>query len=29
MALIGFGAVVFNYAIVNVFFKGLHAYSGL
>jgi cytochrome c-type biogenesis protein CcsB len=29
LALVGFGAVVFNYAIVNVFFKGLHVYSGL
>ncbi len=29
LALIGFGSVVFNYTIVNLFFKGLHAYSGL
>jgi cytochrome c-type biogenesis protein CcsB len=29
LALIGFGAVVFNFTIVNLFFKGLHAYSGL
>ncbi|MEO7348760.1 MAG: c-type cytochrome biogenesis protein CcsB [Terrimesophilobacter sp.] len=29
LALIGFGAVVFNYTIVNLFFKGLHVYSGL
>jgi len=29
LSLIGFSAVVFNYGIVNVFFKGLHAYSGL
>lgn len=29
LALIGFGAVVFNFTIVNIFFKGLHAYSGL
>jgi cytochrome c-type biogenesis protein CcsB len=29
LALIGFGAVVFNYTVVNLFFKGLHAYSGL
>jgi cytochrome c-type biogenesis protein CcsB len=29
LSLIGFGAVVFNYSIVNIFFKGLHAYSGL
>lgn len=29
LQLVGFAAVIFNYAIVNVFFKGLHAYSGL
>jgi cytochrome c-type biogenesis protein CcsB len=29
LALIGFSAVVFNFTIVNLFFKGLHAYSGL
>ncbi len=29
LALIGFSAIVFNYTIVNLFFKGLHAYSGL
>ena len=29
LAIIGFAAVVFNFTIVNVFFKGLHAYSGL
>ena len=29
LGLIGFGAVIFNYAIVNVFFTGLHSYSGL
>ena len=29
LALIGFGAVAFNYTIVNLFFKGLHVYSGL
>lgn len=29
LAIIGFGAVAFNYTIVNLFFKGLHAYSGL
>lgn len=29
LALIGFGSVVFNYTIVNLFFKGLHVYSGL
>ena len=26
---IGFAAVLFNFTIVNMFFKGLHAYSGL
>jgi cytochrome c-type biogenesis protein CcsB len=29
LGLIGFGAVVFNFTIVNLFFKGLHVYSGL
>lgn len=29
LALIGFSAVAFNYTVVNLFFKGLHAYSGL
>ena len=29
LAIIGFAAVMFNFGIVNVFFKGLHAYSGL
>jgi cytochrome c-type biogenesis protein CcsB len=29
LALVGFGAVMFNFAVVNVFFKGLHSYSGL
>ena len=29
LAIVGFGAVVFNFTIVNLFFKGLHAYSGL
>jgi len=29
LAMIGFGAVLFNFTIVNLFFKGLHAYSGL
>lgn len=28
-AIIGFAAVVFNFGVVNVFFKGLHSYSGL
>ena len=27
--LIGYGCVLFNFGVVNVFFKGLHAYSGL
>lgn len=27
--LIGFSAIIFNFVIVNVYFKGLHAYSGL
>jgi cytochrome c-type biogenesis protein CcsB len=29
LAIIGFVAVLFNFTIVNLFFKGLHAYSGL
>jgi len=29
LAIVGYGAVLFNFGIVNVFFKGLHAYSGL
>ncbi|TFD66529.1 c-type cytochrome biogenesis protein CcsB [Cryobacterium ruanii] len=29
LSIIGFTAVMFNFGIVNVFFKGLHAYSGL
>jgi cytochrome c-type biogenesis protein CcsB len=29
LALIGFAAVLFNFGVVNIFFKGLHAYSGL
>jgi cytochrome c-type biogenesis protein CcsB len=29
LAIIGFTAIVFNFTIVNLFFKGLHAYSGL
>jgi cytochrome c-type biogenesis protein CcsB len=29
LALIGYAAVLFNFGIVNVFFHGLHAYSGL
>lgn len=29
LAIIGFAAVLFNFTVVNLFFKGLHAYSGL
>ncbi len=29
LAIIGFSAVMFNFTIVNLFFKGLHVYSGL
>lgn len=29
LAIVGFSAVVFNYTVVNLFFKGLHTYSGL
>ncbi|MGV8913307.1 MAG: c-type cytochrome biogenesis protein CcsB [Rhodoglobus sp.] len=29
LAIVGFTAIVFNFTIVNLFFKGLHAYSGL
>ncbi len=29
LAIVGFTAVVFNFTIVNLFFKGFHAYSGL
>ena len=29
LAIVGFGTVLFNFGIVNVFFKGLHTYSGL
>lgn len=29
LAIIGFSAVIFNYTIVNLAFKGLHSYSGL
>lgn len=29
LAIIGYTAVIFNFTIVNVFFKGLHSYSGL
>ncbi|MEO5920766.1 MAG: c-type cytochrome biogenesis protein CcsB [Pseudolysinimonas sp.] len=29
LAIVGFGAVIFNFTVVNLFFAGLHAYSGL
>ena len=29
LSIVAYSAVIFNYTIVNVFFKGLHAYSGL
>jgi len=29
LAIVGFAAVMFNFTILNLFFKGLHAYSGL
>ncbi len=29
LSLVGFAAVIFNFAVVNLFFKGLHVYSGL
>lgn len=29
LAIIGFSTVMFNFTVVNLFFKGLHAYSGL
>jgi len=29
LAIVGFTAVIFNFTIVNLFFKGFHAYSGL
>lgn len=29
LAIIGFASVIFNYTVVNLFFKGLHSYSGL
>lgn len=29
LAIIGFSAVLFNFTIVNLFFKGLHAYTGI
>ncbi len=29
LAIIGFSSVIFNYTIVNLYFEGLHSYSGL
>ncbi|HWT32537.1 MAG TPA: c-type cytochrome biogenesis protein CcsB [Microbacterium sp.] len=29
LSIIGFAAVMFNFTVVNLFFKGLHVYSGL
>ena len=29
LALVGFVAILFNFTVVNLFFKGLHVYSGL
>lgn len=29
LSIIAYAAVIFNFTVVNVFFKGLHAYSGL
>lgn len=29
LAIIGFAAVIFNFTVVNIFFNGLHSYSGL
>jgi cytochrome c-type biogenesis protein CcsB len=29
LAIVGFAAVLFNFTVVNLFFKGLHSYSGL
>ena len=29
LAIVGFSAVIFNYTIVNLYFPGLHSYSGL
>jgi cytochrome c-type biogenesis protein CcsB len=29
LAIIGFAAVLFNFTVVNLFFSGMHAYSGL
>lgn len=29
LSIVGFAAIIFNFTIVNLFFKGLHVYSGL
>ena len=29
LSLVGFAAVIFNFVVVNLYFKGLHVYSGL
>jgi cytochrome c-type biogenesis protein CcsB len=29
LSMVGFAAVMFNFTVVNIFFKGLHVYSGL
>lgn len=29
LSIIGFGCIIFNYAVVNVYFPGLHSYAGL
>ena len=29
LSLVGFAAIIFNFTVVNLFFKGLHVYSGL
>ena len=29
LSIVGFATVMFNFGVVNVFFKGLHSYSGL
>ena len=29
LSIVAYAAIIFNYTVVNVFFKGLHAYSGL
>jgi cytochrome c-type biogenesis protein CcsB len=29
IALLGYGCILFNFLVVNIFFKGMHSYSGL